>query len=63
MKKIILFVIFVAICMFVIFHFSDHNLNRTVSACIAAQKQTSESFNHEEAKKFCKEEIKKLKSN
>ena len=63
MKKIILFVIFVAICMFIIFHFSDHNLNRTVSACIAAQKQTSESFNFEKAKKFCKKEIKKRKNN
>ena len=63
MKKIILFVIFILIGMFVIFHFSDYNLNRTVSACIAAQKQTSESFDFEKAKKFCKEEIKKLKSN
>ena len=63
MKKIILFVIFVAICMFIIFHFSDHNLNRAVAACIAAQKQTSESFNHEKAKKLCKEEIKKQKNN
>ena len=63
MKKIILFAIFVAICMFVIFHFSDHNLNRTVSACIAAKKQTSESFSFEKAKKFCKKEIKKRKNN
>ena len=63
MKKKILFVIFIAISMFIIFHFSDHNLNRTVSACIAAQKQTSESFNPEKAKKFCKEKIKKQKNN
>ena len=63
MKRIILFVIFVAICMFVIFHFSDYNLNRTVSACITAQKQTSESFNPEKAKKFCKEKIQKQKNN
>ena len=63
MKKIILFVIFVAICMFVIFHFSDYNLNRTVSACIAAQKQTTKSFDTEKARKFCKEEIKKQKNN
>ena len=62
-KKIILFVIFVAIGMFVIFKYSDYNLNRTVSACIVAQKQTSEIFNHEKAKKFCKEEIKNQKNN
>ena len=63
MKKIILFVIFILIGMFIIFHFSGYNLNRTVSACIAAQKQTSESFNFEKAKKFCKKEIKKRKNN
>ena len=39
--------------------YSDYNLNRTIAACIVAQKQTSQSFDKEEAKKFCKEEIKK----
>ena len=63
MKKKILFVIFIAIAMFIIFKYSDHNLNRTIQACIVAQKQTSETFNHEKAKKFCKEEIKKQKKN
>tara|TARA_B100001123_G_C14899917_1_gene863382 strand:- start:356 stop:547 length:192 start_codon:yes stop_codon:yes gene_type:complete len=63
MKKKFLFVFFVAICMFVIFKYSDHNLNRTVSACMVAQKQTSESFDAEKARKFCKEEIEKQKNN
>ena len=62
-KKFILFVVFVAIGMFVIFKYSDHNLNRTVSACIVAQKQTSETFDAEKSKKFCKEKIKKQKNN
>ena len=62
-KKIILFVIFTAIGMFVIFKYSDHNLNRTIQACMVAQKQTSETFDAEKAKKFCKEEIKKQKNN
>ena len=39
--------------------YSDYNLNKTISACIVAQKQTSQSFDKAEAKKFCKEEIKK----
>ena len=39
--------------------YSDYNLNKTISACIVAQKQTSQSFNKEQARKFCKEEIKK----
>ena len=39
--------------------YSDHNLNKTISACIVAQKQTSKSFNFEESKKFCHEKITK----
>ena len=62
-KKFILFVIFVAIGMFVIFKYNDHNLNRTVAACMVAKKQTSEVFDAEKAKKFCKEKIKKQKNN
>ena len=62
-KKIILFVIFIAIGMFIIFKYSDHNLNRTIAACMVAQKLTSESFNPEKTKKFCKEKIKKQKNN
>jgi len=38
---------------------SDHNLNKTISACIVAQKQTSKSFNIEEAKQFCEDKIRK----
>ena len=62
-KKIILFVIFIAIGMFIIFKYSDHNLNRTIAACMVAQKQTSEIFDAEKAKKLCKEKIKKQKNN
>ena len=62
-KKFILFVIFVAIGMFVIFKYSDYNLNRTVAACMVAQKQTEKSFDAEKSRKFCKEEIKKQKNN
>ena len=39
--------------------YSDHNLNKTISACIVAQKQTSKSFDLKQAKKLCKEEITK----
>ena len=42
---------------------SDHNLNKTISACIVAQKQTSKSLNKsfdlKLSKKFCEEAIKK----
>ena len=62
-KKIILFVIFVAVAMFIIFKYNDYNLNKTVAACMVAQKQTTKSFDAEKARKFCKEEIKKRKNN
>ena len=39
-------------------NYKEHNLKRTISACVLAKKQTSTSFNLEEAKKFCEEEIK-----
>ena len=38
---------------------SDYNLNRTISACMVAQKQTSESYDPKQAKKFCRDEIEK----
>ncbi len=62
MKKKLLFVVFIAIAMFIILKYSDHNLNRTVGACMVAQKQTNKSFDADKARKFCEEEIKKLKS-
>ena len=63
MKKKILFVIFIVIGMFIIFKYSDHNLNRTIQACMVAQKQTEKSFDAEKSKKLCKEKIKKQKNN
>ncbi len=48
--------------MFIIFKYSDYNLNRTVAACMVAQKQTEKSFDAEKSRKFCKEEIKKQKN-
>ena len=62
MKKKLLFAVFIVIAIFVILKYSDHNLNRTVSACMVAQKQTNKLFDPEKARKFCEEEIKKLKS-
>jgi len=63
MRKNILLVIFIIIGMIVILNFSDHNLKKTISACIVAQLQTAESPDAEKAKKFCKEKIKKQKNN
>tara|TARA_B100000029_G_C17219626_1_gene831208 strand:- start:366 stop:572 length:207 start_codon:yes stop_codon:yes gene_type:complete len=56
----LLFILFVIIIFYFLrTNFSEHNLKRTISACILAQKGTSESFNLEKARKFCEEKIKK----
>ena len=39
--------------------YSDHNLKKTVAACVLAQKQTSNSSNIEEVKQFCEDKIRK----
>ena len=39
--------------------YSDHNLNKTISACVVAQKQTSKNFDLKQAKKLCQEVIRK----
>ena len=54
-------VIIIGIILLFIFRMqnSDYNLNKTISACVVAKKKTSKSFDIEQAKKFCTEEIKK----
>ena len=63
MKNKILTVISIIIGIIIVFLgrniYSDHNLKKTVAACVMAQKQTSNSFNIEEAKKFCEDKIRK----
>jgi hypothetical protein len=58
--KMIALIIFGVIVLYIFqTKYSDHNLNKTISACVVAQKQTSKSFDLNQAKKFCEEEIKK----
>jgi len=58
--KMIALIIFGIIVLYIFqTKYSEHNLNKTISACIVAQKQTSKSFDLKQSKKFCKEEIKK----
>ena len=58
--KMIVLIIFGIIVLFIFqIKNSDYNLNRTISACMVAQKKTSKSYDKEQARKFCKEEIKK----
>ena len=55
-----LFIIFAILALwFARFQYSDYNIKRTISACIVAQKQTSENFDTNKAKEYCTAQIKK----
>ena len=58
--KMVALIIFGVIVLYIFqIKYSDHNLNKTISACVLAQKQTSKSFDLKQSKKFCEEKIKK----
>jgi len=63
MKNIILKLILILFVILVIYflrtNFSEYNLKKTISACVLAQKSTSESFDLEKATKYCEEKIRK----
>ena len=58
--KIILVIVFGIVALYIFKLNSDYNLNKSISACIVAQKKTSESFDPVKAKNFCKEKVKKM---
>ena len=63
MKNKILTVISIIIGITILFLvrniYSDHNLKKTVAACVLAEKQTSNSSNIEEIKQSCEDKIRK----
>ena len=62
--KMIGLIIFGVIVLYIFqIKYNDHNLNKSISACVVAKKQTSISFDLKQAKKFCKEEINKQLKN
>ena len=59
MKKNILIIVFIVIAMIAASKFNDHNRNKSISACVIAQKKTAKNFDINEAKKLCEKVIKK----
>jgi len=58
--KILIFIIIGIIALyFTKVNYNDYNRNKSILACVIAQKQKSENITSEEAKKYCEEEIKK----
>ena len=58
-KNIILLIVGIVLLLVTRTMFKEHNLKKTISACIVAQKQTSESFDPEKAKKMCEKRMQK----
>ena len=58
-KNIILLIVGIVFLLVTRTMFKEYNLKKTISACFAAQKQTSKSFDPEKAKEMCKKKIKK----
>ena len=58
-KNIILLIVGIMFLLITKTMFKEHNLKKTISACIVAERQTSESFDPEKAKKMCEKRIQK----
>ena len=58
-KNIILLIVGIMFLLATRTMFKEYNLKKTISACIVAQKQTSESFDPEKAKKMCEKRMQK----
>ena len=65
MKKNILKLIYILIGIILIYFaktsFTEYNLEKSINACIVAQKRTSETFDLEKTKKYCEENVRKQK--
>ncbi len=62
-KKILNYIIFIIIAFILLYfarnNYKEFNINKAISACILAKKQTSENFDKDLVKKKCEEDIKK----
>tara|TARA_B100001029_G_scaffold172670_1_gene170675 strand:- start:199 stop:405 length:207 start_codon:yes stop_codon:yes gene_type:complete len=62
-KKLTNYIIFLIIAIILLYfarnNYKDFNINKAISACVLAQKQTSKNFDKDEAKKKCEEDVKK----
>ena len=59
--KLIIILIGIILIYFAKNNFVEYNLEKSISACVVAQKRTSESFDLEKSKKYCEEKVRKQK--
>tara|TARA_Y100001936_G_C15703853_1_gene472399 strand:- start:112 stop:315 length:204 start_codon:yes stop_codon:yes gene_type:complete len=60
-KKILNYIIFIIIAVILLYfartNYRDFNINKAISACVLAKKQTSKNFDKNTVRKKCEEEI------
>ena len=63
MKKNIKFIIFIILGIIALYftkiNYGDHSKNKSILACVIAQKNKSKEMTKSEAEKYCKDEINK----
>ena len=63
MKKNIKFIIFIILGIIALYftriNYGDHGMNKSIMACVIAQKNKSKDMTKAEAEKYCKDEINK----
>tara|TARA_B100000953_G_scaffold220908_1_gene182855 strand:- start:273 stop:476 length:204 start_codon:yes stop_codon:yes gene_type:complete len=63
MKKNIKFIIFIILGIIALYftrvNYGDHGKNKSIMACVIAQKNKSKEMTKSEAEKYCKDEINK----
>ena len=63
MKKYIKFIIFIILGIIALYftrvNYGDHGKNKSIMACVIAQKNKSKEMTKSEAEKYCKDEINK----
>tara|TARA_Y100000590_G_C15389272_1_gene889425 strand:+ start:113 stop:349 length:237 start_codon:yes stop_codon:yes gene_type:complete len=63
MKKNIRFIIFIILGIIALYftrvNYGDHSINKSIMACVIAQKNKDSNMSKQQAEKYCKEEISK----
>ena len=66
MKKNIKFILFIIIAIAALYftriNYGDHSQNKSIMACVIAQKNKSPKINSQEAKEYCLKEFEKKKN-
>ena len=59
--KNFLTIILILVGLYFVFNFKDHNLKRSIDACVAGSQKLEKPMTVAEAKKFCEDKIKNAK--